>query len=282
MKNESIKYTFNLRLTNLMCKYCFYIFCFTLMPFDLLTFVTGTVFAESDNLVEYKFPQSGLVDPNHSSEQNKRDLLQTEIAPIEDENGLKKRNELRQLIEQIRAIEITPQEQPSEQDELSEKIPETEPNQASSIKSVPTTEKKKDYEPQLPYTPITDKTLQMLRNLSLNPQQIDNPFELAEILFHNGNHKEAALFYQEALNRVGLSDPDSAMDRAWILFQTGNCLREHDIAKAAEIYSQLIIEYPNSLWAEMARIQSQLITWYLKDSPQKIIAENKLQNTGIN
>jgi len=280
MKNRNLKYNYNSGLVTLGFKYCFCIYCLTLMPFNLLTFVTGTAFANSDKLVEYKLIQDNLTDSNDSSEQLKRQLWRSDITPTKDENDRKQQDELRQLIEQIRAIEIRPQEQISEPVVVPEILPVAEPNDVS-ITSEPVTKEKKDFEPNLPYTPISNETLQMLRNLSQNPQQIDNPLELGEVLFRNGDHKEAVLFYKEALKRVGPNDPNAALDRAWLLFQAGNCLRNNNMAEAAKMYGQLITEYPNSLWAGIALIQSQFIAWHQKDEPQKLINENKQQNIQI-
>jgi hypothetical protein len=39
------------------------------------------------------------------------------------------------------------------------------------------------------------------------------------------------------------------------------------------MYGQLLTEYPNSPWADLARFQSKLIDWYLRDEPRKLIAE---------
>ncbi len=64
-------------------------------------------------------------------------------------------------------------------------------------------------------------------------------------------------------------------DRAWILFQIGNCLRKDDLPAAAKMYQQLLTEYPNSPWVDLAKAQSNLIAWYLKDEPVKLIAEVK-------
>jgi len=98
---------------------------------------------------------------------------------------------------------------------------------------------------------------------------------VGEILFVSGNVKEASIFYSEALNRKDPNDAGSSWDRAWILFQIGNCLRNDDLPEAAKMYRQLLTEYPNSPWADMAQAQSMLIDWYQKEEPVKLIAEVK-------
>ncbi len=129
----------------------------------------------------------------------------------------------------------------------------------------------------LPYESVTDQTLQMLKNLSQHPKQLDNPFELGEVLFLSGHLKEARLFYQEALNRRDANDIASAQDKAWILFQIGNCLRDGDPPMAIETYRQLIMEYPDSLWADLAKARDRLINWHQKDKPWTLIGENQIK-----
>jgi len=272
---------YNSSLVIITLKYC-YIFCLTLMPFDLLTFVKGSAYATSEKLVEYKLTQDNLSDSNDSSEQLKRQLWKSDITVVTDKDNQKKSSELRQLIEQVRAIEIQSQNQTPKLVVPPKIIPATEPNDISPITIDPEIQEKKITEPNLPYIPISSETLKMLRGLSQNPQQIDNPLELGELLFRNGKYKEAVLFYREALNRADSNNPDASMDRAWLLFQTGNCLRNSDMDEAEKMYSQLITEFPNSLWADMAVVQCHFIAWYKKDEPQKMINQNKPKNIRIN
>ena len=117
--------------------------------------------------------------------------------------------------------------------------------------------------------------MQILRSLVQHPEKLDNPLELGEILFLSGNLKEASIVYVEALNRKDPNDAGSSLDRAWILFQIGNCLRDDDMPAAAKMYQRLLTEYPNSPWADLAKARSILIDWYLKEEPVKLVAEIK-------
>jgi tetratricopeptide (TPR) repeat protein len=190
--------------------------------------------------------------------------------------------ELNRLIQQVRSIEFAAQQpQQPEPIVVPETVPSTEPNKAPSIPSAPQQAKKASPESKPTFLPVTEKTLQMLRNLSHNFEKIEDPFGLGEILFLNGDLKEAAVFYQEALNRIDPNDSDSAMNRAWLIYQKANCLRNDDQSTAAKLYGQLITEYPNSLWAQLAQIQNQIILWYQKDEPQKLIDEVQKQDLGI-
>jgi tetratricopeptide (TPR) repeat protein len=111
----------------------------------------------------------------------------------------------------------------------------------------------------------------VLRALSKDLEKVDNPFELGETLFLSGNEKEAAVFYTEALGRTEPNDISLSRDRAWVLFQTGNCLRNSDLPAAMKMYTQLITEYANSPWADMAIAQVKVLDWYLKDEPHKLV-----------
>jgi len=146
---------------------------------------------------------------------------------------------------------------------------------ATSDTEVPKEVKGKESESEaaahLPYESVTDQTLQMLKNLSQHPKQLDNPFELGEVLFLSGHLKEARLFYQEALNRGDANDIASARDKAWILFQIGNCLRNDDLPRATKMYRQLILECPDSPWTDLAKTQEKLINWHQKDEPRKLV-----------
>jgi len=257
-------------------RYCFYILCLTLVPFDFLLFITGTASAGSGKLVEYKLIQDNIPDSNDPNDTLKRQLLVSDITPVAGTKDRKKTDELRRLIAQVRSVKVQSQEPVPEPVAAPKIAPAIEPNDVSIVATESAARKVPNYEPNLPYKPISAETLKILGNLSQNPHRINNPLELGEMLFRNGNYKEAFLFYREALVRTEPNNPDTAMDRAWILFQTGNCLRDSDMPGAAEMYGRLITEFPNSLWAQMSMVQSRFITWYQKDEPQKIINNSNL------
>ncbi len=193
----------------------------------------------------------------------------------ESKKDNKNKDELKRLIQQVRSIEFKPQKSP-EPTIAVEPAPTTEPNKTSLNVESQKGNKRKTAEAKLPYEPIADQTLQILKNLSQHPDQVNNPFQLAEILFLGGCLKEAAIFYQEALNRIGKDSSRPAEDRAWILFQIGNCLRNDDPPTAMKAYRQLITEYPSAPWTEIAKTLEKLIDWYQKDKPRESIAERKL------
>jgi tetratricopeptide (TPR) repeat protein len=226
--------------------------------------------------VGQKSPQSSLIilpDPNSDL---RRQLWRAELSIAKGEKDKRTKDELKRIIEQIRSIELKPDKQASEPVLAPEVAPAAEPNETLSDTAVPKEQKTKEVETKLPYEPISDQTLQILKGLSQHLDNLRNSFELGETLVLSGNLKEAAIFYQETLKRKSTDDVGSARDRAWILFQIGNCLRNDDPVTAIKIYGQLITEYPNSPWRELAEARSKLLNWYQKDEPHKLIAEHKL------
>jgi tetratricopeptide (TPR) repeat protein len=215
-------------------------------------------------------------------------LWQARISNPKDRKSSKSKSGLYQIIEKIRSVKFE-QHKSAEPIIVTEPAQKTEPDETSSDSNVlqKPEPKKAEAEPQSPFNSkrqdekqslarqITDQTLEIFEQLSQQPQQLKNPFELAEILFCNGSLKEAEKCYQEALNRMAANESDRHEERAWVLFQIGNCLRNADQLAAIEMGRQLIAEYPDSPWADLAEARSKLINWYQQDKPRELIAENR-------
>ena len=243
------------------------IFCLLFSVFCSLTY--------SDAAAGQKSPQSTFLTPPDPNNNFRQQLWRAELSVAKDEKNKETKNELKRIIEQIRSIKFESQKEIFEPIIVPEAVLIDEPNEAVSETKE---QEKKEIELKLPYEPITDKTLQILKNLSQHLDNLRNSFELGETLFLSGNLKEAAIFYREALKRKGPDDVGSAQDRDWILFQIGNCLRNDDPPTAIKTYGQVIIEYPNSPWKELAEARSKLLDWYQKDEPHKLITEHKTEN----
>jgi len=210
----------------------------------------------------------------------KRQLWQVWISAAKSKKDEKSKTELQQLIEQVLSVEFKPRQEVPEPVIAVESAKPGEPNEGLSAKAAPKepNEIKSEAKPvtkKLPYEPVTEQTLQMLESLLQHPEQLHMPFELAEVLFLSGHLKQAAVCYQEALNRIGVDEDDPARNREWILFQIGNCLRDDDMPAAMRAYRQLIAEYSDSPWVDLAKTRSKLIEWYQKDKPKELIAESK-------
>ena len=198
-------------------------------------------------------------------------------APQEDTA----QNELQSIIDQIRSVEFELKSKTAQPVIVVEPLPQTEPNEILPIAATPEdTEQSEQTEqsqikPELPYEPVSDETLQIIEDLSQHLDQLDNPFELAEVLFYSGHLKDAVMCYRQALARIGLDKDDSTHNKPWILFQIANCLRSDDPITAAKIYRQLIAEHPESAWADVAKAREQLLLWYRQDDPKTLIEENQ-------
>jgi tetratricopeptide (TPR) repeat protein len=126
-----------------------------------------------------------------------------------------------------------------------------------------------------PEGPLPPEAAEALKRVLADPNQAGEPLELAELLYLTGRRQEAAVFYRKSLDLVTGKEPATREDRAWILLQLGNCLRETDPAKARDVYARLIAEHPDSPWVELAKAHSQLITWYEQVQPRQWVVRRE-------
>ena len=215
--------------------------------------------------------------PAYINTQYGRQLWRAGTSAYQDRENNKSKNKLKRLIEQIRSVEFKPKKQAPEPVITIKPLETTfEPNEMPSTIKVIEEIETKTTDSKSPYEPVTNQTLQMLARFAQDPNQVENPFELGEVLYISGHLREAAVFYQEALNRIiDVHKTKAALNRPWILFQLANCLRENDLPAAKKIYVQLITEYPESPWIELAKARGKIIDWFLKDKPQTLINERQ-------
>ena len=220
----------------------------------------------------------------------KRQLQRSRISyPVENAENTKSKNELYRLAEKLRAVRFKPKNKPAAPMVTLAPEPQAEPNEPAPEKTPPEEEKEKEEEQKNEPQPdidqsgqnklaselISSETLQMLENISQHPENIKNPFELAEILYHNGYLKEAATCYQLALSRITQDNTNQPLIKPWILFQIGNCLRNDQPSVAAQMYKQLITEYPNLPWTDLAKTRTKFIDWYQQENPVSFIQEKQ-------
>jgi hypothetical protein len=249
-------------------------FCLMLLPFEQLLFIEGQVFADSNDLIDYGIGADERINNVTENSDIKRTLWQMSITSAIDDRDKKQKNELQTLIDQINSIELS-----------LAGINETENSYeaASSVKPERKVMQNEDTQPAIKNDNIgnnnlelvTWETIQKIKKLAENPNEVDNPYEIGNTLYLSNNIGEAAVFYQEALKRKKPEDMSSSEDRAWLLFQTGNSLRTIDMLAAADMYGKLITEYPDSAWAGYARVQRNVITWYLSDKPDDMLKQIK-------
>jgi len=204
-----------------------------------------------------------------------------------EENNTKE--QLQQLIKRIRNIEFKPPEPVHKPVVTVTPISQTEPNLTvvelpdQNLVDIQQTQKTTP-KPQQHGT-VSSETLNILIERLQQPRlgELKNPFELGEILSNAGCLKEAAVCYNEALTRIDPNLPAPTGKKAWILLQIGNCLRKDDPQKALEAYSRLINEHAGSLWTDLAKAQSSLISWRRQEKPKMLIKESRpkpTDNTG--
>ncbi|MFW6133310.1 MAG: tetratricopeptide repeat protein [Planctomycetota bacterium] len=110
-------------------------------------------------------------------------------------------------------------------------------------------------------------TLETLRT-EVAADSVADPLALADMLFKGGHLQTAAAFYRIALRRDPAPD-----ERAWILLQTGNCLRRTDPGAARAAYKRVAAEHADSTWAPMAEAYEALLAWRSRARPDDLLAE---------
>ncbi|HUW17779.1 MAG TPA: hypothetical protein VMW16_00585 [Sedimentisphaerales bacterium] len=234
---------------------------------------TNADFVSSSTKVHKESIQGGSVAIQNRKDPVRGKLWQARISIPKSEKAEQNKNELQRIIEQIRAVRFDEPKKTREAVIVVEPGRTIEPNNTLSAAKAISEPQKKTVEFRLPYEPVSKQTLQVLESLSQHPEQPKNPFALAEVLFLSGNIKEAAIFYQEALDRKGVDTVQSPQDKAWILFQIANCLRNHDPLTAKNMYKELIAQYPDSPWADLAKVRDALIDWEQKDKPRTLLED---------
>ena len=126
--------------------------------------------------------------------------------------------------------------------------PETQQAVAPKATSRPTTQ------PAQVAPSISSGTLAGLKQLS--SQGVVSPAALANALYLSGQLDSAVVFYEMALQNTTQTD-----EKAWLLFQIGNCRRDTDPAAASKAYGTLIEQHPEAVWSLVAKSTKQLIDW---------------------
>lgn len=204
-----------------------------------------------------------------------QDLWSTRVAAPEQGKEAEASLALKRLVRQVRSVKFedqnpgptfTPPESTPAEETLEDQAAEIDvPGPSAPAAATPASGGSQPTQ--------AEQTLGVLRQ---DPNQIHDPLEMAELLFLSGRPAEAAPFYARALDGLNRTDPTYEADRAWVLFQLGNCLRETNIAKAQETYMKLISEYPASPWTELAKAHGRLLTWYQKTRPEQTTVTPKL------
>ncbi len=236
--------------------------------------------------------QDGPASPKMSSRdgQLERLLWKDNVSPPDQSHESRKTEELKQIIEQIRSMQFEPQQitqlspdtTPAEEPQPNTDASTSEharPGAARRNRAETAEEKIIESSANSAVSAInndksiSNQTLHKIEDLLKDPNTITNPLELAEVLFQSGRPGLAGPCYKQALASIASEDPNMAGERAWILFQIGNCLKYDDPNASKESYAELIRTQPNSPWSEIAKSRHGLIEWYQQDQPRKLIEE---------
>ncbi len=117
---------------------------------------------------------------------------------------------------------------------------------------------------------ITSKTLARIK--SLPKAGVADPAGLAEALRLGGHPDLAADFYDTAMGSTS-----DAKEKAWLLFQSANCLRQKNPSAASKKFQKLLAEYPDSLWAPLAQVQAQVVEWRQTSKIGALLEEMKAE-----
>lgn len=220
----------------------------------------GTITANFAPEVNETLPQNSPSPVDASSA--KRQLMESRISSLPQDNDSNKTDELKKMVDLVRSVKLEPR-QPAQQP-----VPA-----ALSATATAAEQSSQPVQTQRAENSISDEMLRLVENQLKDPNLISNPFELAEILFKSGRQTQAGICYKQALKVLPTDDPNVATERAWILFQIGNCLKDEDPNTARESYAELIRTHSNSPWAEIAKARYGIIEWYQQDNPGELIQQ---------
>jgi tetratricopeptide (TPR) repeat protein len=224
---------------------------------------------------EVNLPQSIPSPVGTSSGKLGRQLMDSRISSLSQDHDKNKTDELKQMIEQVRSVKLEPRQQAQQQTSVTP-VENTTPAVTVEQPSQPSRLLQKSaggeqIQPSVSST--SNETLKLVENQLKDPNLISNPYELAEILFKSGRQVQAGICYKQALKVLPADDPNVATERAWILFQIGNCLKDEDPNTARESYAELIRTHSSSPWAEIAKARYGIIEWYQQDNPGELIQQ---------
>ncbi len=250
---------------------------FSMIKISFLAAMIAVVISSAANAVS---------DHNDNGFNRSRLKLQMQTLKISDGNSVStSRNSLKEMITKLRSVRLKPRTvaQPQNKlqavvaagsDEINLIVQQQIKNESNSNVS-PAQNQNEAEKPQTEQPGvISEQTLQRIKTVSENPSAVNNPYRLAEVLFVAGNKELAAIFYAEALRRIQADAIENPAERAWIIFQIANCLEQSDTDRSAQMYRKVITEYPDSEWAQIAKVKEKLAEWY-KENKQVKLAANK-------
>ncbi len=217
-----------------------------------------------------------LFEATGQTEEAKRRILQDRITSLGQSSDDESKSELQKMLEQIRLVEFRKEERTDDSVTVTKKVTSDKPDEAKSEQQKPGEQVSQKAQPQIEQSQaeiLSEKILQVFNELSEDLSKLENPVELADILYLGGRLKEAAIVYRQAINRIDGEETDAFGDGAWILFQLGNCLRDEDPAEARKFYREMISRYPECPWVDLAKAEDELLGWLEKENLKALLKD---------
>lgn len=229
-----------------------------LLTIAVLTTITTCAFARTYQ----RSPQDQeLVNIARSA---KKLLKYNDILSFSKETDSHNREYLKNLVDELQNLHL-----PGQQIKINTQSqqPKTE---NTEIDATDTQNENPDNKTTTPTTELSKHLISSLMTmLQEHPDNIVNPFAVAEAFFSQKDYTKAAKFYQFALKKM--PDDREHPNKPWAMYQTANCLRYTDRDVAYQLYQDLIEQFPNSRWATTAKVQQELVDWYRSDQTKKIL-----------
>lgn len=217
---------------------------------------------------------------NQTSEANsqtkilREQIIKSDIDSIGQSQDSVSKKVLEELIAEVSALKISskkPEKEAETKDDPNETnvSSETEPEIAKNNSDPNKPEQAQDAISTNQSQKAVDPQTARLEALLKEPEKVTDPFMVAEVLFKFSNLEYAGRFYEIALSRI--NKEANPLDYQWALFQAANCKRYSDPAGSYKLYGQLISDYPESYWAQSAKVQQSITNWYQKNKPQKLL-----------
>ncbi len=209
-------------------------------------------------------------------DENRRNIRLARISALPGDENVEAKNKLNSWIKALRSIELNPPSEGKEDDSA----PSSDVRTRKHVPQQPQLKHKTSgpdidgiqIHQQTEVNDIDNHTLKVVDEFLSNPEQVNNPSELAEVLFASGLFSQAAVFYEEALRRSAEKN-EFASERVWMLFQLANCQKAYDPPAARKTYSRLINLYPDCFWSKLAKAQEKLLAWYSVENPGELLSE---------
>jgi len=221
---------------------------------------------------------SAAADPNLAARVNdavSRQVWKSRISALAPDSKGTEQDELEKLMERVRAAQLRPRPKDMA------RTAGMEPPVAPEIKVAPTVPPAARETPPSPPADVNTVPRAPFAVLDgVDPNAVTHPLRMAEILRAGGHLSQAAPFYQQALARLDPQDQKTAGQRQWILLQLGRCWREDQPTLARQMFSQLIMEYPDSPWLDLAKAWQGLADWVLTDQPWRLVEETRSPSPG--